>query len=114
MYALQLERHASKNEILIDYLNVSPFGRNNKGKNIAGIEEAAQGTLGVSAADLTVPQAAYLAGLPREPDCLFTLYCGWSTKKSKRLFPIAWHVRKMCSTNLYRGGYLSIISIRKL
>lgn len=42
-----------------------PFGRNNKGKNIAGIEEAAQGIFGVSAADLTVPQAAYLAGLPQ-------------------------------------------------
>lgn len=32
IYALQLERRVSKNEILTDYLNVSPFGRNNKGK----------------------------------------------------------------------------------
>ena len=32
IYALQLERRASKNEILTDYLNVSPFGRNNKGE----------------------------------------------------------------------------------
>ena len=38
-----------------------------RGKNIAGIEEAAQGIFGVSAADLTVPQAAYLAGLPQSP-----------------------------------------------
>mgnify|MGYP000358616521 CR=1 FL=1 len=73
IYALQLERRVSKNEILTDYLNVSPFGRNNKGKNIAGIEEAAQGIFGVSAADLTVPQAA-IWQLSTEPDCLLPLY----------------------------------------
>ncbi|MGC4432397.1 transglycosylase domain-containing protein, partial [Streptococcus suis] len=53
--------------ILTAYLNVSPFGRNNKGQNIAGVEEAAQGIFGVSAKDLTIPQAAYIAGLPQSP-----------------------------------------------
>lgn len=67
IYALTLERYLSKDEILTDYLNVSPFGRNNKGENIAGIEEAAQGIFGVSASDLTIPQAAFLAGLPQSP-----------------------------------------------
>ena len=67
IYALALERYLSKDEILTDYLNVSPFGRNNKGENIAGIEEAAQGIFGVSASDLTIPQAAFLAGLPQSP-----------------------------------------------
>ena len=47
IYALQLERRASKNEILTDYLNVSPFGRNNKGKNIAGIEDASRYLWGI-------------------------------------------------------------------
>ena len=32
IYALQLERRASKNEILTDYLNVSPFGRKQQGE----------------------------------------------------------------------------------
>ena len=85
IYALQLERRVSKNEILTDYLNVSPFGRNNKGKNIAGIEEAAQGIFGVSAADLTVPQAAYLAGLPQSP-IVYSPYTADGQLKTQRIF----------------------------
>lgn len=45
IYALALERYMSKDDILSHYLNVSPFGRNNKGQNIAGVEEAARGIL---------------------------------------------------------------------
>ena len=40
LLALRLEKMLSKEEILTAYLNVSPFGRNNKGQNIAGIQEA--------------------------------------------------------------------------
>ncbi|MFZ4460405.1 transglycosylase domain-containing protein, partial [Enterococcus gallinarum] len=47
--------------------NVSPFGRNNKGQNIAGVQEAARGIFGVDAKDVTLPQAAYIAGLPQSP-----------------------------------------------
>ena len=57
----------SKDQILTDYLNVSPFGRNNKGQNIAGIQEAALGIFGKSAKDLTIPEAAFIAGLPQSP-----------------------------------------------
>ena len=63
VYALELEKHLSKDQILTDYLNVSPFGRNNKGQNISGVEEAAQGIFGKSSKDLTVPEAAFIAGL---------------------------------------------------
>ncbi len=35
------------------HLNVSPFGRNNKGQNIAGVEEAAKEFLVLSASKLT-------------------------------------------------------------
>ena len=42
LLALRLEKMLSKEEILTAYLNVSPFGRNNKGQNIAGIQEAAR------------------------------------------------------------------------
>ncbi|WP_155997486.1 penicillin-binding protein PBP1B [Streptococcus ruminantium] len=65
--ALALERNMSKEEILNTYLNVSPFGRNNQGKNIAGVEAAAQGIFGKSAKELTLPQAAFIAGLPQSP-----------------------------------------------
>ena len=67
LYATHLENLVEKDEILEAYLNVSPFGRNNLGQNIAGIEEAAQGIFGVSASDVNLPQAAFLAGLPQSP-----------------------------------------------
>lgn len=65
--ALDLEKYLSKDEILTAYLNVSPFGRNNKGQNIAGVEEAAIGIFGVHAKDLNLPQSAFIAGLPQSP-----------------------------------------------
>lgn len=67
LLAMRLEDAMSKEEILEAYVNVSPFGRNNRGQNIAGIQEAAEGIFGVQPADLTLPQAAFLAGLPQSP-----------------------------------------------
>lgn len=67
MYAMHLENSFEKNEILEAYMNISPFGRNNNGRNIAGIEEAAQGIFGVPASEVNLPQAAFLAGLPKSP-----------------------------------------------
>lgn len=67
LYATHLENKFSKEQILESYMNISPFGRNNRGQNIAGIEEAAQGIFGVAASELTLPQATFLAGLPKSP-----------------------------------------------
>lgn len=67
LLAMRLEQELSKDEIMEVYLNVSPFGRNNRGENIAGIQEAAVGIFGVEPSELTIPQAAYLAGLPNSP-----------------------------------------------
>ncbi|GBD68633.1 transglycosylase domain-containing protein [Tetragenococcus halophilus] len=67
LIANQVESNFSKDEIVEMYLNVSPFGRNNEGKNIAGVQEAAQGIFGVDADDLNLPQAAFIAGLPQSP-----------------------------------------------
>ena len=67
LLALRIEKYFSKDEIVTTYLNVSPFGRNNKGENIAGVEEAAKGLFGKSAKDLNLPQAAFIAGLPQSP-----------------------------------------------
>jgi len=67
LLALRLEEAMSKEEILHAYLNVSPFGRNHKGENIAGIQEASTGVFGVQPNELNLPQAAYLAGLPQNP-----------------------------------------------
>ncbi len=67
LLALRLEKFFSKEEILEAYLNVSTFGRNASGRNIAGVQSAAKGIFGVEAKDLTLPQAAFIAGLPQSP-----------------------------------------------
>ncbi|MCE4051312.1 transglycosylase domain-containing protein [Bacillus sp. Au-Bac7] len=67
LLALRLEKFFSKEEILQAYLNVSTFGRNASGRNIAGVQSAAKGIFGVEAKDLTLPQAAFIAGLPQSP-----------------------------------------------
>lgn len=104
--ALALERTMSKEDILTTYLNVSPFGRNNQGKNIAGIEEAAQGIFGKSAADLTVPQAAFIAGLPQSP-IVYSPYSSDGTFKNNENMAYGINRQKDVLYNMYRSGYLS-------
>ena len=60
--ALQLERRWSKDQILEAYLNRIPFGN-----RLIGVEAAAQAYFNKPALALTKVEAAYLAGLPREP-----------------------------------------------
>lgn len=67
LIALRLERFFDKDEILEAYLNVIPYGRNSAGRNIAGIQTAAQGIFGVDAKDLNLAQSAYIAGIPQNP-----------------------------------------------
>ena len=67
LLALRVDSHFSKNEILENYLNVVPFGKNSLGQNISGIETAAQGVFGVHSKDLNIAQAAYLVGFVQSP-----------------------------------------------
>ncbi|SNS93934.1 Membrane carboxypeptidase (penicillin-binding protein) [Geodermatophilus saharensis] len=60
--ALALEDTYSKDEILTRYLNIVYFGR-----GAYGIQAAAQRYFSVNAIDLTLPQAAMLAGLVQSP-----------------------------------------------
>src|ERR1700712_2569809 len=60
--ALALEQTYSKDEILTRYLNIVYFGN-----GAYGIQSAAQKYFSVNAADLTLPQAAMLAGLVQSP-----------------------------------------------
>ncbi|MGY1621357.1 penicillin-binding protein [Geodermatophilus sp. SYSU D00965] len=60
--ALALEEEYSKDEILTRYLNIVYFGQ-----GAYGIQAAAQKYFSVNAADLTLPQAAMLAGLVQSP-----------------------------------------------
>lgn len=63
--AIKIERVLSKDQILSHYLNESPYGG-----TIYGVEEASQAFFAKSAADLTLPEAAYLAALPQAPTYL--------------------------------------------
>ncbi|NLT70499.1 MAG: hypothetical protein GXX91_07365 [Verrucomicrobiaceae bacterium] len=61
--ARRIEKHYSKDEILSFYVN-----RVFLGTGMNGIEQAARGYFGKSAADLTLPEAAMLAGVIRAPN----------------------------------------------
>ncbi len=60
--AWQLEKKWSKDRILTAYLNTIYFGN-----GAYGVERAAQTYFGHSAKKLTLPEAALLAGIPRDP-----------------------------------------------
>jgi len=60
--AMAVEETFSKDEILTRYLNIVYFGQ-----GAYGVQAAAQKYFSVNAADLTLPQAAMLAGLVQSP-----------------------------------------------
>jgi len=61
-YALEIEKRMPKDRILENYLNISYFGG-----GAYGVEAAARHYFSTSAAKLTLPQAALLAGVVRSP-----------------------------------------------
>lgn len=63
--ALQLEKRFTKDEILLMYLNRAPFGG-----NLVGAQAASRRYFGKDAADLSLAEAALLAGLPQSPSRL--------------------------------------------
>ncbi|PJW22364.1 peptidoglycan glycosyltransferase [Geobacillus thermodenitrificans] len=104
LLAMRLERFFSKEEILEAYLNVVPFGRSSSGRNIAGIQAAAQGVFGVDAKELNLAQAAFLAGLPQNP-FVYTPFTADGSRKQD----ISAGLERM-KTVLYRmkrAGYIS-------
>ncbi|HEU5170767.1 MAG TPA: penicillin-binding protein 1C [Gemmatimonadales bacterium] len=62
LWALRLERHLDKHEILEQYLNRVPLGH-----AAAGVDGAAALYFGATAADVSLGQAALLAGLAHAP-----------------------------------------------
>jgi membrane peptidoglycan carboxypeptidase len=61
-YAVAVSQQMSKDQLLASYLNVAYFG-----EQAYGIQVAAQRYFGTTAAKLTLPQAALLAGLVEDP-----------------------------------------------
>ena len=62
-YAIQIEKDYSKNDILLGYLNIANFGG-----TVYGIEAASRYYFSTTAANLTVGQAATLAGIVQNPN----------------------------------------------
>ncbi len=76
-YAIALEQKYSKNEILLGYLNIANFGG-----QTYGIDAAARHYFNVAAKDLSVGQAAALAGMVQNPNSYRIDYDGGSTTDS--------------------------------
>lgn len=66
--AARLERTASKSAIIEAYLNNAPYGL-----NLVGVEAAARRYFGKPANELTLAEAAALAGLPKSPNGLMPI-----------------------------------------
>jgi membrane peptidoglycan carboxypeptidase len=64
VYAMELTKRYSKDQILEWYLNQIPYGG-----IYNGVEAASEGYLGKKASDLTLGEAALLAGIPACPSC---------------------------------------------
>nr|WP_189181269.1 transglycosylase domain-containing protein [Microbispora rosea] len=62
-YAMGVEQKYTKDQILEKYLNIAYFGA-----SAYGVESAAKRFFGVSASELTLPQAATLAGAVQDPN----------------------------------------------
>ena len=104
--ALALERVMGKDEILTAYLNIAPFGRNHKGQNIAGVQQAAEGIFGIDANKLSIPQAAFLAGLPQSP-ITYSPYENTGELKSDEDLELGLKRAKAVLYNMYRTGALT-------
>nr|WP_231784286.1 transglycosylase domain-containing protein [Lentibacillus sp. JNUCC-1] len=106
LLAMRLENFFDKDEILEAYLNVVPYGREASGQNIAGVQTAAKGVFGVDAKDLTLPQAAFLAGLPKNPYA-YTPFKNHGGLKSKEALEPGLRRMEAVLQRMYEEEYIS-------
>ncbi|KYG26687.1 transglycosylase domain-containing protein [Alkalihalobacillus trypoxylicola] len=104
LLAMRLEHFMDKQEILEAYLNVVPFGRNASGRQIGGVQAAAQGIFGVDASELNIPQSAFIAGLPQSPFAYTPFNNDGSVKES---FDAGINRMKSVLRNMHDNGYIS-------
>ncbi|MEH7226409.1 transglycosylase domain-containing protein [Bacillus sp. JJ1566] len=105
LIALRLEKFFDKDEILEAYLNIIPYGRNSSGRNIAGVQTAAQGIFGVDAKDLNLPQAAFISGLPQNP-YVYTPFSNQGGKVKENLEP-GLNRMKTVLERMLTGGFIT-------
>ncbi len=91
-FALELERHYTKEEIFAIYVNIINYGDNN-----TGIYEAAMDEFGVTPSELTLAQASILAGIPQSPSN-YQLSTNYSAAKQRQ---------KLVLSAMAEQGYIS-------
>ena len=74
LLAIRLEKFFKKDEILEAYLNVSTFGRNSSGRNIAGVQAAAKGIFGVNASEVNLASGSLYCRASAKSLWLYSLY----------------------------------------
>jgi 1A family penicillin-binding protein len=79
-YAVQMELHMTKDEILEEYLNQIYYGH-----STYGIQAAAQLFFGKDAKDLTLAESALLAGVPKGPRYFSPYYDEKKAKERQRI-----------------------------
>lgn len=89
--ALQLEGERTKDEILQAYLNLAPYGG-----NLRGVEAASLRYFGKRCRDLSLAEAALLAGLPQSPSRL----------RPDRHYERALERREVVLEAMVRAGYI--------
>ena len=87
LLALDFEFRYSKNEILSLYLNTIYFG-----SGYYGIYDASRGYFGKDPSELTLPEAAMLAGLPNAPS-LYSPYEDFILAKKRQFIVLEAMVR---------------------
>lgn len=106
LLALRLEHFLDKDEILEAYLNIVPFGRNANGRNIAGIQTAANGIFGVDASELNIAQSAYIAGLPQSP-IAYTPFTNFGVVKSEEGLEPGLNRMRTVLSRMLGAGYIT-------
>lgn len=98
LVALQIEASSTKQEILHAYINQIYFGA-----GAQGIEKAANVFFGKSALDLTLSEAALLAGLPKSP----------ANYNPYRYYDRALERRNIVLNRMFQVGFISDVDIQK-
>ncbi|MCP3025360.1 transglycosylase domain-containing protein [Halobacillus sp. A5] len=106
LIAMRVEKFFEKDDILEAYLNIVPFGRNSNGDNIAGAKTAAEGIFGVSTDELSIPQAAFIAGLPQNPYSYTPFENNGDIKSEEALQPGLDRMEDVLS-NMHDADYIS-------
>jgi membrane peptidoglycan carboxypeptidase len=98
-YAVALEQQLTKQQILQRYLNIVYFG-----ERTYGVQTAAERYFGVPAAKLTLPQAAMLAGMVRDPVAYDPALHPKAAQKRRNVVLAAMHDQHMITSVQYTAA----------